>query len=478
MVKIMSMRCAAATAVAVRVALSGVTAFVSAAAGALHVHCTPATGANHAPLCTGPLEKWSVFESPTRAPVRHHRSLRSHRRGCALRAERPDASDVSAALSTTDASVEVTDPAVGIQDPILPDRVFDVVADGGFRGNDTVFATSPGSVNFTIGENATDDGNDSVASTSELAGVLQRAGFAITAVSAMGAADCAYLTMVKLGQAKLACPIAAGACLKVLNSQWASVGPVPLAAIGCLAYLGVMGLSLTSDWPQRSLLWGLCLAMAVSSGGLMGLLIFVLETPCVFCAISAFASALLLALVETGRARSANGIPRREVLAISGLVTVSSLRAITLPAPPGEESFRELTELYKPDHPPVRTSSSRAEVALAKHLTAVGAACYTAWWCPHCQEQRENFGREAVELAPFIQCSESNRRMKAACRAKDIDGYPTWIIDGKKYGGLRDLSELAEMTGFTKYPASSFKRRTDEQTSYIWGEPNQQVNGS
>merc|ERR1712031_28586 len=146
-----------------------------------------------------------------------------------------------------------------------------------------------------------------------------------------GAADCGYLTMVKLGQAKLACPMAVGACLKVLNSQWASVGPVPLAAVGCLAYVGVMGLSLGPDWPQRSLLWGLCLAMAVFSGGLMGLLIFQLQTPCIFCAVSAFASALLLALVETGRARKAQAVPRREVLAVSGLVTLGALRAVTLP---------------------------------------------------------------------------------------------------------------------------------------------------
>ena len=36
-------------------------------------------------------------------------------------------------------------------------------------------------------------------------------------------------------------------------------------------------------------------------------------------------------------------------------------------------------------------------MALARHLKKIGAACYTAWWCPHCQEQRESFGKEAVE---------------------------------------------------------------------------------
>ncbi|CAE7322597.1 LTO1, partial [Symbiodinium pilosum] len=319
----------------------------------------------------------------------------------------------------------------------------------------------------------------------------------VGAVAGLGAADCAYLTYSKVTQVPLACPVEGG-CTEVLNSSYASIGPVPLSALGLVAYLAVAVLSVSPQ--NKDLLYWLCLTMALSSLGLTGILIFVLQAPCPYCAASAFVSAMLLTLVETRRARDAarearqvtvvqtnEGVasmlpgfepsatamtqavaeeaePRRAVLGLSAVLALGALRGGTLPSRRLQNAWAYFTlvEQYKPNHPPVLSNSSKAEMALARHLRKIGAACYSTWWCPHCQEQRESFGKEAVEVAPFIECSSKSRQQLPVCRDADIESYPTWIIDGKKYLGGRDLSDLAEKSGFTEYPAEAFKPRDDK----------------
>lgn len=310
--------------------------------------------------------------------------------------------------------------------------------------------------------------------TRSLSEQLALPGFFMTALAGIGALDCGYLTSVKLGQTPLICPASSAAgCTQALDSSWAMVGPVPLAAIGLAAYVAVMVLSRDPDWAQRSLLWWLCFSMALASLGLMALLIFGLHAPCTFCAASALASALLLAISEAGQARVSSSEPRRAIIGLASVVAVGAFRAATMPAAAdgGEQDYYDYSDLaqrYKPEHPPLRSVSSPAEKALARHLAAVGAACYTAWWCPHCQDQREQFGIEAAALAPFVQCSAAARWQLPACRDKGIDGYPTWIIGGQKYQGIQALSELAKLTGFTEFPPEAFRPRDKEATAYIW----------
>ena len=102
----------------------------------------------------------------------------------------------------------------------------------------------------------------------------------------------------------------------MLNSSFASIGPLPLSALGLVAYLAVAALSVSPQ--NKDLLFWLCLTMALSSLGLTGILIFVLQAPCPYCAASAFISAMLLTLVETQRARDA----AREMRGAAGGATV------------------------------------------------------------------------------------------------------------------------------------------------------------
>lgn len=48
-------------------------------------------------------------------------------------------------------------------------------------------------------------------------------------------------------------------------------------------------------------------------------------------------------------------------------------------------------------------SSPRA-VELAKRLKAAGAKMYGAFWCSHCFEQKQSFGKEAMAELPYVEC--------------------------------------------------------------------------
>lgn len=80
---------------------------------------------------------------------------------------------------------------------------------------------------------------------------------------------------------------------------------------------------------------------------------------------------------------------------------------------------------------------------LAKCLSDSGAKLYGAYWCPHCQEQKDMFG-EAAEYLPYVECTEEAE----ACASAGIQGYPSWILaDGTVLLGGQSLETLAEATG-------------------------------
>jgi thiol-disulfide isomerase/thioredoxin len=74
---------------------------------------------------------------------------------------------------------------------------------------------------------------------------------------------------------------------------------------------------------------------------------------------------------------------------------------------------------------------------------------YGAFWCPHCQETKKEFGNSA-KLLPYVECSTADGRGQLeVCRAAGVTGYPTWVFpDGKEnLTGKRELTELAERSG-------------------------------
>jgi hypothetical protein len=85
---------------------------------------------------------------------------------------------------------------------------------------------------------------------------------------------------------------------------------------------------------------------------------------------------------------------------------------------------------------------------LAACIKASGATFYGAFWCSHCNDQKDMFGDAKKEL-PYVECSTADGRGQTpVCTAAKITGYPTWVFkDGSSESGALPFEELARKTG-------------------------------
>ena len=99
----------------------------------------------------------------------------------------------------------------------------------------------------------------------------------------------------------------------------------------------------------------------------------------------------------------------------------------------------------------VRRESTPQAIELAKYLQRENIRLYAAYWCPHCRNQREMFGREALQYVNYVECAPKGYGFDAkTCKAADLEGFPTWK-DGKRKeigSGEMTLESLAKATGF------------------------------
>lgn len=78
----------------------------------------------------------------------------------------------------------------------------------------------------------------------------------------------------------------------------------------------------------------------------------------------------------------------------------------------------------------------------AQCTAKAGITMYGAVWCPHCQNQKKEFGT-AFKYVNYIECPDNIK----LCTDKGVTGYPTWITgDGQKLVGEQSLEKLAEVT--------------------------------
>lgn len=122
-------------------------------------------------------------------------------------------------------------------------------------------------------------------------------------LSLIGLADAIYLTVEHLAGRAVQCTITSG-CEEVLSSAYATVGPVPLAALGAVAYFSVFSLAILAAFGNRGagnfLLYVVGLMLAVSIY-LLVLQAFVLHAFCQFCLLSAAVTLLLAITVALER---------------------------------------------------------------------------------------------------------------------------------------------------------------------------------
>ncbi|MBW4518807.1 MAG: vitamin K epoxide reductase family protein [Scytolyngbya sp. HA4215-MV1] len=274
----------------------------------------------------------------------------------------------------------------------------------------------------------------------------------IGAVAILGAINTAYITITKFTGNETACPT--GGCEQVLSSPYASVFGLPLALYGLLAYAAMAAFALIplavnpeekkqfrTDLENKTwfLLFVGSTAMLLFSGYLMYIMAskFVavngLKALCYYCVASAIFATTLFVLTLIGRAWEDVG-----QLIFTGIVVSMVTLVGTLGIYAGVDSTGT-----------VQGGSGSAEVSLATYLRQSGVRMYGAYWCPHCAEQKELFGKQAFSKIEYIECDPNGEKSQAQrCQAAGIKSYPTWEINGKFYQGTQPLADLAKLAGY------------------------------
>ncbi|KKZ12033.1 MAG: hypothetical protein TH68_08005 [Candidatus Synechococcus spongiarum 142] len=281
---------------------------------------------------------------------------------------------------------------------------------------------------------------------------------AMAVLASIGAVDTGLITLKRWQVVpELACPVTGDGCDIVLNSPWATVLGQPLALFGFLAYATVVALAVApllapkqSRWQLNRATWPLlmplCLAMAVFSISLVGLMVVVIQAFCFFCLLSAILSVLLFLLAMLGHRWDDVGAQVFRALIITLVVAVASLAWIQASHPDRQVANRDGR------HPPaITTPSNDAQIALAEHLNATGAVVYTAYWCPACRVQKELFGKQAAKELAIVECAQDGYNAQPQlCQEKNIQSYPTWEVEGALLTpGIKNPEELADVSDYT-----------------------------
>lgn len=279
----------------------------------------------------------------------------------------------------------------------------------------------------------------------------------IAALSLVGAVVTAYLTYHRITDTATACPTEG--CSIVLSSPYATVLGLPLSLFGLMAYVGMAAMAIApllvqkpeqkelslklTEWTRPLLFIG-GTAMMAFSGYLMYLLAFEIKALCIYCLGSAVLSTCLFLVTLLGQDWGDLFQPAFMGFITAVVVVVGTLGVyanINNPATAGDNP------IYL--GPAVTNPSGEAEIALAQHLTQAGAMFYGAWWCPHCSDQKELFGKDALSYVPYTECApESGQGQTPACREAGITNYPTWDVGGQRIVGPRPLAELARLSGY------------------------------
>ncbi len=301
--------------------------------------------------------------------------------------------------------------------------------------------------------------------------------FIIGAIAVVGLIISTYLTITEWSGGKVACPIdpstGVSGCQKVAESPYSHIFGVPISLLGMFGYLSTAIFALaplifnpeqnkkTRNQIEQST-WLLLLvsttAMAVFSAYLMFTSATIIKALCIYCVASAICSWLLLIMTIFGRQWEEIGQLIFTCLVVGVITLVGALgvyaNSNNAIAAGGKVDIPTPTVAATPPNGwPVTTTSGPAEIALAKHLASKGIKEYGAFWCPHCFEQKQLFGKEAAAILKdqkvYVECDpQGTKPDPKACSAAGIKGFPTWIINGQQHSGTQTLEELAQLSGY------------------------------
>tara|TARA_Y100000589_G_scaffold275132_1_gene269134 strand:- start:513 stop:1070 length:558 start_codon:yes stop_codon:yes gene_type:complete len=178
----------------------------------------------------------------------------------------------------------------------------------------------------------------------------------------------------------------------------------------------------------------------------MSIMIIKIQSFCFFCLLSAILSCSIFILTIIG-AR----FDDRETMFYRGLIVAFAVLMGGLiwsnKVDPAKANVINLSN--ERVSPPITTVSSKEVINFAEYLRDNNIVMYSAYWCPHCNDQKQLFGKKAVEELIIIECSKDGKNNKyKLCQEKGIEGFPSWEIDNEIYSGTRSLRELARMTNY------------------------------
>ncbi len=123
---------------------------------------------------------------------------------------------------------------------------------------------------------------------------------AVAAVAAVGVAVAGYLTYVHYRPAALICT-GDGGCEAVQESSYAEIAGIPVALLGLLAYLGVLGLVAWDTDLARTLAATIALSAVGFAVYLVVVQAFVIDAWCVWCLVNDLVVVPLLAVLTVWR---------------------------------------------------------------------------------------------------------------------------------------------------------------------------------
>ena len=84
----------------------------------------------------------------------------------------------------------------------------------------------------------------------------------------------------------------------------------------------------------------------------------------------------------------------------------------------------------------------------AKCLSSKQVKMFGAYWCPHCADQKEEFGK-SFQYVNYVECAiKGSKEMTPACKAAGVQHFPSWQFgNGPLVEAVFPLQELSDKTG-------------------------------
>ena len=259
----------------------------------------------------------------------------------------------------------------------------------------------------------------------------------ILALAGLGVLLTGYLTLVAWFGASPAYCGADSECDLVQSSRWSTLFGLPMSLWGLATYALLAALA----WRLRAKAsaWRPTLFVAGIGAGvswfLTAISVFRIEAICGYCLASFVLMNVLLVLVLLRRPAQMPEHAWRKALPLPIGAAVALVLGLQL----------HFSGVFDPAAGP---EDPRLK-ALATHLDESGARFYGAYWCPACQERKKLF-TASVDRLPYIECTPEGRGGPRAvdCLTRNIEQYPTWIIDGQRHTGVVSIERLGRLSNF------------------------------